>query len=448
MLGGIGFTWEHDAHLYLRRAIALRQLLGGGRPVRGPRWPSAALAGHASPPHPRPAARGRGGPGRGRAPLADEIAAAPEGRAARAARRRRAASCPHWPPPWGRDATAVEQLVIDQELRRVRVRVPHLQVGGWAAPTIAAHGTTEQQERWVRPTLLGDDRVVPAVQRARGRLRPGRAHHHRHPHRRRLAAQRPEGVDDAWPSEADWGICLVRTNPDRAEAPRHHLRHRRHDGAGHRHPAAARDDRPGDVQRGVPRRRVRARRLRDRRGRRRLAAGPHDAGQRAGVDGQRRRRSAAASSRCSAWSASASTAASSTPTRCCSTSSAPWSPRRTRSRCSACAPRCARSPAPSPGPEASVRKLLGVEHDQRTQELGLTLLGPEGATTDRRRRPVDLRLPRQPLPHHRRRHQRDPAQRHRRAPPRPPERPVNCPRSVALSAHHLRKRRHRTGGRR
>ena len=35
-----------------------------------------------------------------------------------------------------------------------------------------------------------------------------------------------------------------------------------------------------------------------------------------------------------------------------------------------------------PGPEASVRKLLGVEHDQRTQELGLALLGPEGATTE------------------------------------------------------------------
>ena len=30
ILGGIGFTWEHDAHLYLRRALALRQLLGGG----------------------------------------------------------------------------------------------------------------------------------------------------------------------------------------------------------------------------------------------------------------------------------------------------------------------------------------------------------------------------------------------------------------------------------
>ena len=29
ILGGIGFTWEHDAHLYLRRAVALRQWLGG-----------------------------------------------------------------------------------------------------------------------------------------------------------------------------------------------------------------------------------------------------------------------------------------------------------------------------------------------------------------------------------------------------------------------------------
>jgi alkylation response protein AidB-like acyl-CoA dehydrogenase len=35
----------------------------------------------------------------------------------------------------------------------------------------------------------------------------------------------------------------------------------------------------------------------------------------------------------------------------------------------------------APGAEASVRKLLGVEHDQRTQELGLLVLGPEGATT-------------------------------------------------------------------
>jgi len=35
-----------------------------------------------------------------------------------------------------------------------------------------------------------------------------------------------------------------------------------------------------------------------------------------------------------------------------------------------------------PGPEASVRKLLGGEHEQRVQELGLSLMGPAGATTE------------------------------------------------------------------
>lgn len=35
-----------------------------------------------------------------------------------------------------------------------------------------------------------------------------------------------------------------------------------------------------------------------------------------------------------------------------------------------------------PGPEASVRKLLAAEHDQRTQEFGLALLAGEGATTE------------------------------------------------------------------
>jgi alkylation response protein AidB-like acyl-CoA dehydrogenase len=37
-----------------------------------------------------------------------------------------------------------------------------------------------------------------------------------------------------------------------------------------------------------------------------------------------------------------------------------------------------------PGPESSVRKLLGVEHDQRVQETGLELLGPGAATGDGR----------------------------------------------------------------
>jgi alkylation response protein AidB-like acyl-CoA dehydrogenase len=35
-----------------------------------------------------------------------------------------------------------------------------------------------------------------------------------------------------------------------------------------------------------------------------------------------------------------------------------------------------------PGPEASVRKLIGVEHEQRVQEVGLELLGPGAAVDD------------------------------------------------------------------
>jgi alkylation response protein AidB-like acyl-CoA dehydrogenase len=35
-----------------------------------------------------------------------------------------------------------------------------------------------------------------------------------------------------------------------------------------------------------------------------------------------------------------------------------------------------------PGSESSVRKLLGVLHDQRVQEVGLSLLGADGAVVD------------------------------------------------------------------
>jgi alkylation response protein AidB-like acyl-CoA dehydrogenase len=37
-----------------------------------------------------------------------------------------------------------------------------------------------------------------------------------------------------------------------------------------------------------------------------------------------------------------------------------------------------------PGSGASLRKLLGAEHEQRVQELGLAMLGPEGATLEGR----------------------------------------------------------------
>ena len=55
----------------------------------------------------------------------------------------------------------------------------------------------------------------------------------------RRSPPRPTRTDGGWllngqkvwttmATEADWGICLARTEPDRAEAPRHHLLHGRH----------------------------------------------------------------------------------------------------------------------------------------------------------------------------------------------------------------------------
>ena len=59
VLGGIGFTWEHDAHLYLRRALALRQLLGGSP---GWRTHAAQLQGGLRPPPAGPVPAAQPGP--------------------------------------------------------------------------------------------------------------------------------------------------------------------------------------------------------------------------------------------------------------------------------------------------------------------------------------------------------------------------------------------------
>lgn len=149
--GGIGFTWEHDAHLYLRRALTLQAFVARtGDAVRD----VARLA----------------GTGVRRTPdldlpeeadgyRADAMAfvASLEGKD-RAGRRAALVDSgylvPHWPPPWGRNASAAEQLVIEQEFKGVDV--PGLGITAWVIQTITQHGAPEQLERWVRPTLLGE----------------------------------------------------------------------------------------------------------------------------------------------------------------------------------------------------------------------------------------------------------------------------------------------------
>ncbi|HET8618470.1 MAG TPA: acyl-CoA dehydrogenase family protein, partial [Acidimicrobiales bacterium] len=377
VLGGIGFTWEHDAHLYLRRALALRQLFGGAGPWRAAAA-RAALAGvrrHLAVDLPAGAEARRA---EVRATV-ESIAALPAGQ-----RRSRLADAgllvPHWAPPWGRDAGAVEQVVIDQELRRAQVRVPHLMVGAWAAPTIAVHGTPEQQERWVGPTLHGEITWCQLFSEpgAGSDLAALTTRATRVPGGWRLDGQK---VWTTMAAEADWGICLARTDPG---APKHlGITYFVVDMS-----APGIDVRPlreltgltmfnevfldgvfvpddcvvGEVDGGWPLARTTLANERVSMGSgssfgggiealvtlvaERVASGALGAGDpllldRLGALVSEAHAVAAIGLRATARSLSGA----------------------------------------SPGPEASVRKLLGVEHDQRTQELGLLLLGPEGATT-------------------------------------------------------------------
>ena len=65
---------------------------------------------------------------------------------------------PHWPAPWGLDADPIDQLIIDDELAKAKIRRPNNAIGiGWAAPTILLAGTPEQHERFLDPIFTGEE---------------------------------------------------------------------------------------------------------------------------------------------------------------------------------------------------------------------------------------------------------------------------------------------------
>ena len=214
VLGGIGFTWEHDAHLYLRRAVATRQLLGPTAEWRN-RLARLALGGarrtltvSLSPEvgADRPSVRA----------TVEEIAALPAER-----QRARLADtgllAPHWPAPYGRDASPGQQLLIDEELRRAGVHRPDLVIGGWAVPTLLQHGTPAQIDRFAVPTLRGELAWCQLFSEpeAGSDLAGLRTRAERVPGGWRLTGQK---VWTSLAQRADWGICLARTDPD---APKH-----------------------------------------------------------------------------------------------------------------------------------------------------------------------------------------------------------------------------------
>ncbi len=210
VLGGIGFTFEHDAHLYLRRALALRSLVGTSSSY------AARLADLAATDVRRHVHVDLGDADeseRGEVREQVQRIADLSGDEQRAALAESGYLTPHWPKPHGLGADPTHQLVIDEELARAKVQRPDLKIGAWAAPTIIAHGTDEQCERFVGPTLRGE------IEWCQLFSEPGAGSD--------LAALRTKAVRDTdgwrlsgqkvWTSlahQADWGVCLARTNPD------------------------------------------------------------------------------------------------------------------------------------------------------------------------------------------------------------------------------------------
>ena len=65
---------------------------------------------------------------------------------------------PHWPEPYGLNSSPMHQLIIDDELTKAGVSRPANPIGvGWAGPTILAAGTEEQKRRYLPKMISGEE---------------------------------------------------------------------------------------------------------------------------------------------------------------------------------------------------------------------------------------------------------------------------------------------------
>src|SRR5699024_7703439 len=219
LLGGIGFTWEHDAHLCWRRTSSAMAVAGsegrwahrlGERSLDSVRDFSFVGGDEC----PRLRARVR--------EVLDRMAALPAtdrsgpgwGSARGDARQALAADAglvaPHYPQPYGLGAGPREQAVIAQEFAARGLTQPTTVIGEWVLPTILEHGTDAQQERFVAPTLRGETVWCQLFSE------PGAGSDLAS---LRTAARRTDGGwflsgQKVWNSsahEADWGVCLARS---------------------------------------------------------------------------------------------------------------------------------------------------------------------------------------------------------------------------------------------
>jgi len=259
--GGLGYSWEHDAHLHVKRAKTGELLFGTPAwhrtrladlgAVPAPDTPAApaeapgappAVASHAPPAAPAepapPAAASPAAPDEDHAELRAEVRAwlrAHRDAAVRAVgahpphhhrtsdRDRRWVDalrdgrwlCLSWPEEYGgRGLSELECLAVIEEFARAGVQRPHLGMGETlVAPAILAHGTEEQKRRLLPRILSGADVYC------QGFSEPGAGSD--------LASLRTKGVVDGdelvvdghkiWTSggaQATMMFLLCRTDPD------------------------------------------------------------------------------------------------------------------------------------------------------------------------------------------------------------------------------------------
>jgi alkylation response protein AidB-like acyl-CoA dehydrogenase len=211
--GGIGFTWEHDAHLYLRRAAAIAAVLDTelaavevtGLVRRGVRRAAAIEL----PPEAEPV----------RAAIGPDVARLRDlaGEERKQALIEGGYAMPHWPKPWGRDAAAIEQLVIEQEFAAAGIKRPSLGITSWIILTLIQHASPDQVARWVRPALSQDVIWCQLFSE------PGAGSDAAGIRTRAVRTETGWRINGqkVWTSGAqlaDFGLATVRTNPD---APKH-----------------------------------------------------------------------------------------------------------------------------------------------------------------------------------------------------------------------------------
>ena len=169
MFGAIGYTWEHDIHLYWRRATALAASVGPTTRWSGEvgelartikrstavnlgnveaefRESVAATLDHALTLHNDHPSDDYRAPGLAFGEQRDLLAEA-------------GLAAPLLPPPWGVGASAVQQVIINEEFdNRPDLIKPSLGIAEWILPTILDSGTDWQREQFAWPILRGVQR--------------------------------------------------------------------------------------------------------------------------------------------------------------------------------------------------------------------------------------------------------------------------------------------------